>query len=74
VVWHDAQAEKFAGTLAYYRCICVLILTLYMCLHTTALYVSSYYGFICVFMLPLYARILHLYMCPHTTAVYVSSY
>jgi hypothetical protein len=69
--------------LGYICVICVripslLALGIYMCPHTTAIYVSSYY-YMCVLIL-LCKRSLLLHMCPHTTTqvssptTYVPSY
>jgi hypothetical protein len=64
---------------SYSCCMCVLILLLlYTCPHTPAIYVSSYsYSYICVLMLLVLLHYragvrLLLYVCPH--AICVSSY
>jgi hypothetical protein len=60
-----------------YSCVCVLILLLYMCPHTTAIYVSSYcyvssYSYTCVLMIYVSSCSWGVYdtcvwyMCPHT--------
>ncbi len=63
-----------------YCYICVLILVLCMCPHTSIMYVSSY-CYICVLILPhlcpsyyYLCVVIVLSMCPHTTMMYVSSY